>query len=240
MNVLILGCGRSGTSIFGELFEALPGFTYLSEPPLDAIPSLAVGHLAVKVPREAAGGSSAIGSPATVDELLAAMPAPLTVFWVIRNPFDAVCSLRPGIADGWGHHPRPPDWKDWLGRPLVEQCAHHWATINGPGYDQVRDLAVVQRFESMIADPLRTAQETAQNVGVEITPEVASSLHTWAGRVQDTNNDQFVEARTSRRRSRPDHSRRVGRWRENLTDADVDLIRPIVADAAATHGYDRA
>jgi hypothetical protein len=31
-NAVVLGCGRSGTSIFGELFEALPGFTYLSEP----------------------------------------------------------------------------------------------------------------------------------------------------------------------------------------------------------------
>lgn len=238
MNVLILGCGRSGTSIFGELFEALPGFRYLSEPPLDTIPSPTAGHLAVKVPQEAARGSSAIGLPARVDELLTAMPAPLTVFWVVRNPFDAVCSLRPGIADGWGHHPRPPDWKDWLDRQLVEQCAHHWATINGPGYDHVRHIAVVQRFESMIGSPLALAQDTAQRVGVEITPEVASSLEAWAGRVQDTNNDQFVEARGSARRSRPDHSRRVGRWRENLTDADVELIRPIVVNAAAAHGYD--
>lgn len=33
-NVAILGCGRSGTSIFGELFEAFPGYRYWSEPHL--------------------------------------------------------------------------------------------------------------------------------------------------------------------------------------------------------------
>lgn len=31
-NAAVLGCGRSGTSIFGELFAALPGFRYWSEP----------------------------------------------------------------------------------------------------------------------------------------------------------------------------------------------------------------
>ena len=238
MNVLILGCGRSGTSIFGELFEALPNFTYLSEPRLDAIPLQTSGPLAVKVPQEPAGGSSAIGLPASVDELVAAMPAPVTVFWIVRDPLDAVCSLRPGIADGWGHHPRPPDWEDWLDRPLVARCAHHWTTINGPGYDQVRDFAVLQQFESMIVEPLQIAHDAAQRAGVELTPRVVSKLEAWARQVQDTNSDQFVEARASRRRSRPDHSRRVGRWRENLTDAEVELIRPIVADAAQVVGYD--
>ena len=31
-HVVILGCGRSGTSIFGELFEHLEPYTYASEP----------------------------------------------------------------------------------------------------------------------------------------------------------------------------------------------------------------
>lgn len=100
----------------------------------------------------------------------------------MRHPLDAVCSLRVGICGGCDHHPRPLDWEDWLGRSLVERCAHHWAVINGDG---------------------------------------------------------FVEAETSRRHSRPDHSRRVGRWRENLSADEVDAVWPIVADAAATFGYGR-
>ena len=39
-HVIILGCGRSGTSIFGELFEHIPGYMYYSEPPFDVVVDL--------------------------------------------------------------------------------------------------------------------------------------------------------------------------------------------------------
>ena len=235
-NALVLGCGRSGTSIFGELFEMLPSFDYLEEPFVDDIPARPDRPIAVKVPRLPEGVSAPAGCPLP-DEVLARVPAePRTIFWQVRHPYDAVCSLRAGIADGWGHHPRPPDWQQWLHRPVVERCAHHWATINTLGYRQVADVAVVNRFEDMIRDPLATARRAVSAVGVD-DGAVQKSIEAWAARVRDTNDDQFVEARMSRRRSRPDHTRRVGRWRENLTIEDSERIRPIVAEAAATFGY---
>ena len=36
----------------------------------------------------------------------------------------------------------------------------------------------------------------------------------------------------------PDHTVRVGRWRENLTDHEVRAVIPIVASAARIQGYD--
>jgi hypothetical protein len=69
---------------------------------------------------------------------------------------------------------------------------------------------------------------------------IAPALDGWADRVQDSNNERFVEAETSRGYSRPDHSRRVGRWRENLSAEDVDRAWPIVTEAAAQFGYDRS
>jgi hypothetical protein len=237
-HALILGCGRSGTSIFGELFESLPGFTYASEPFLADLPGLAAGeHLAVKVPRQRPDDHPPAGLPAAPAELHRAMPQPLVVFWQVRHPLDTVCSLRVGISQGWGHHPRPPDWQEWLHRPLVEQCAHHWAVINQAGYDLVRDVAVVNRFEDMIRDPRTCAETAVQAVGIDPST-VAGELRTWSERVQDTNNDRFVEAMTSRRHSRPDHDRRVERWRDNLTPAEVASIVPVVGDAARRFGYD--
>src|SRR5690606_32909438 len=112
------------------------------------------------------------------------------------------------------HHPRPPDWQLWQDRPLVERCAHHWAVINGDGYDAVRATALVNHFEPMIRDPRTCAQRAVRAVGIDpstVTAEIAR----WADRVQDTNNEKFVEAVTSRRHSRPDHERRVGRWRDD-------------------------
>ncbi len=113
--------------------------------------------------------------------------------------------------------------------------ARHWATINGAGYALVRGEAVVNRFEDMIRDPVTCAVTTCRRVGGDVSaPELAA----WADRVQDTNNEQFVEAVTSRGHSRPDHDRRVDRWRDNLSPAHVDAVRPIVAAAAATFGYE--
>jgi hypothetical protein len=237
-HALILGCGRSGTSIFGELFESLPAVTYVSEPLLADLPAVATGEsLAVKVPQVDTNDTPPAGLPAAPGDLYRAMPQPLVVFWQVRHPLDAICSLRVGISQDWGHHPRPPDWRDWLHRPLVEQCAHHWAIINGPGYELVRDVAVLNRFEDMIEDPRATADTAVRSVGID-PATVAAVLVTWSRRVQDTDNEFFVEAMTSRRHSRADHSRRVGRWRENLTAAEVAAVVPIVAHAASQFGYD--
>lgn len=232
-DVAILGCGRSGTSIFGELFEALPGYTYFSEPYLAALPARPTGAVAVKVPRTPAGVTPPPGCSVEIATLTSALRDPV-VFWQVRHPLDAICSLRVGIAEEWGHHPRPPDWEQWLDRPLLERCAHHWATINGAGFRHVAALAIVNRFEEMLRDPVACATSAATAVGADAD---ASSIAAWADRVQDTDNERFVEAVTSRRHSRPDHERRIGRWRENLTWAEVESVLPLVADGAATFGY---
>ncbi len=108
-------------------------------------------------------------------------------------------------------------------------------TVAVAGYAAVADRVVTNRFEDLIADPRACAERTAALVGVE-----ASEAHVaaWVDRVRDTNDERFIEAETSRRRSRPDHTVRVGRWRENLTRDEVRAVIPIVADAARIQGYD--
>jgi hypothetical protein len=234
--VMVLGCGRSGTSIFGELFEGLAGYDYRSEPPFaDVVAADFTRPQAFKVPRESEGFPSRPGLSFPLDALFAAAPE-ARLFWIVRHPLDAICSLRVGIAKSWGHHPRPPDWQVWLGRPLLEQCAHHWAFLNTAGFAQVADQAVVVRFEDMLDDPRAFAETVCAVVGVDPVAETVA-LNRWAARVQNSNNAAFVEAKTSRGYSRPDHSVRVARWRENLGPEDVEVIWPIVAEAAERFGY---
>jgi len=234
---VVLGCGRSGTSIFGELFEHLPGYTYRSEPPFaDVLDADYDTPQAFKVPKESPGHAPTQGLPFPLDALLAAVPGRLKLYWQVRHPLDAIASLRVGIANDWGHHPRPPDWRAWLSRPLVERCAHHWAHINAMGFAEVAEHAEAMRFEDLIAAPADFARRVCEGVGLD-PAACAAGIDAWAGRVQDTDNSRFVEARTSRRYSRPDHTRRVGRWRENLTQAQVRAVTPIVSGAARVHGY---
>ena len=236
--VLILGCGRSGTSIFGELFDGLAGYAYVSEPPFaDVVGSDFTRPLAFKVPRESDGYPAAAGLSFPLAALLRAAPD-LRIFWIVRHPLDAICSLRAGVSKDWAHHPRPPDWRDWLDRPLVDRCAHHWAFLNQAGFAQVDDRAVVVRFEAMLREPIAFARSVCVLVGVDADRESAF-IERWAAQVQNTNNAAFVEAKTSRNHSRPDHEVRIGRWQENLTRDEVDHVWPIVIEPATRFGYER-
>ncbi len=111
-HVIVLGCGRSGTSIFGELFAGLPGYSYYSEPPFEDLAGYGyAAPVAIKVPKPARGRPTSPGLSFLVSELCAAVPEPRQIFWLVRHPLDAICSLRVGISKNWGHHPRPPDWE---------------------------------------------------------------------------------------------------------------------------------
>ena len=235
--VVVLGCGRSGTSIFGEFFDGLGPYVYQSEPPFQSVLKHPASQaFAVKVPHESGGYPPDAGLSFPLKALLDAFPA-VAIFWIVRHPLDAVSSLRVGIARNWRHHPRPPDWEQWLARPLVERCAHHWNYINLHGYRHVRSRATLVRFEDMIRAPDQFALNVCARLGLN-ADEQQEFISAWTARVQDTNNEQFIEAETSRNLSRPDHTRRVGRWQENLSGEDVVSASRIVGDTARALGYD--
>ena len=91
-HAIVLGCGRSGTSILGELFAGLPGYSYHSEPPFEALAGIDYGApVAIKVPKPAAGRDTSPGLPFLVDDLRAVVPEPREIFWLVRHPLDAIC-----------------------------------------------------------------------------------------------------------------------------------------------------
>jgi len=235
---LILGCGRSGTSIFGELFEQLPNYHYYSEPSFETVLDLDFANpVAVKVPTESHGHLATPGLSFPLPTLLSHVPASNRVYWQVRHPLDTIASLKVGISKNWGHHPRPPDWEDCLSLPLVQRCAHHWAYINTIGYQAVENLAKVCKFEDMLADPHKFSQNICVDIGLNIS-SCASELSSWSRRVQNTNNSKFIEAKTSRAYSTTDHNVRIGRWRENLSGDDLEQVVPIVRKAAKQFAYE--
>lgn len=235
-SVMILGCGRSGTSIFGELFEHIGDYTYRSEPPFEEVMKSDYSTpQAFKVPHESESYPPDPGLSFPLSAIRMRIPT-MKFFWIVRHPLDAISSLRVGISQNWGHHPRPPDWQHWLSRSLIERCAHHWSFLNSVGFEQVSEIATLVRFETMISNPDEFASSVCQTVGAENATQTAR-VGDWVKRVQNENNADFVEARTSRAYSRPDHSVRVGRWRENLSDADISRVLPIVAKTGNSFGY---
>ncbi len=235
-NVVVLGCGRSGTSIFGELFEHLTAYRYYSEPAYQTLIELEkTSPIAVKVPLSDPQYPPNPGLSVPLDHLNEILADPV-IFWQVRHPLDTICSLKVGISKNWGHHPRPHDWEEWLNRPLIEQCAHHWHYINSVGYDQVKDLCHISRFEDMLLDTQNFAEQVLDRINYQVD-EPHEGLSAWIDRVQDSNNEKFIEAETSRAYSTKDHSVRVGRWKENLTPEEIDTALPMVSKTASQFGY---
>ena len=235
--VLILGCGRSGSSIFGELFEHLTDYQYFSEPHFEEVLSMDFRRpIAIKVPRVSKAFTPDPGLPIPMKKMLEILPDGSEFFWQLRHPLDSICSLKVGIAQNWGHHPKPPDWKRWLSEPLVKRCAHHWNYINSVGFDGVSDLVKISRFETMIRDPLAFALDIGKHIDLDI-PKNLEQIKDWSRRVQDSNNRHFVEAKTSRPYSTRDHRVKVGRWKENMSWEELQMVRPIVEITANKFNY---
>jgi len=237
MHVIILGCGRSGTSIFGEFFQHLSTYTYYSEPPFEDLKGYDYTQsIAVKVPRESPDCPPTAGLSFPLDMLDAYVPYPRILFWQVRHPLDAICSLKVGISRNWGHHPRPPDWRDWRAKPLVVQCAYHWNYINSIGFEKVADRVHISTFEKLVLNPQVFARWLCQKVEIDVEKE-QGAIRQWCQRVQNTNHPHFVEAMTSRPYSTKDHSVRVGRWRENMTMEEYKLVLPLLQETAGRFGY---
>ena len=71
-HVVILGCGRSGTSIFGEFFDRLATYhgRYLFAPSFEALRNadFSAGPVAIKVPRVDATQAMTPGLPFLLDD----------------------------------------------------------------------------------------------------------------------------------------------------------------------------
>jgi len=236
-HVLILGCGRSGTSIFGEFFQHLNAYQYFSEPAYAAVKQIDFSQpVAIKVPTVSPEFPPTEGLSFPLEDLLHTIPKPLTIFWQVRQPLDTICSLKVGISKNWGHHPRPLDWKNWLDQPLIKQCTHHWNYLNTVGYEKVADLVHLSRFEEAILDTENFAHRVCELANINVEEE-AKNITNWCNRVQNTNNSKFVEAETSRAYSTKDHRVKVGRWRENMTEEEVAMVLPMIKETAMKFGY---
>ena len=237
-HVCILGCGRSGTSIFGEFFDHLPQYSYYSEPLFSTLETIDYSNpVAIKVPAQDNENDFFDGLSFNLQKFIQIFPDDHLLFWQVRHPLDAISSLRIGIENNWGHHPRPHDWKSRLSQPLLEKCAYHWNFINTKGYEQVKDRVIINTFEEMVYNPLATAKRICELTDISFG-QYQSPVMEWVNRIQDENNEKFVEAECSRPYSRKDHSKKVGRWKENLSQADVAGILPLIGQGAENFNYE--
>ena len=119
----------------------------------------------------------------------------------------------------------------------VQQVKHHQTLCDPVKRSKFTETNALQQCSTETRQHAETAKRICEHAQIDFkTHEKAISA--WANRVQDTNNNQFVEAMTSRPYSRNDHVRKVGRWKENLTQEEVELMTPFIQDTAEAFGYE--
>ena len=235
-NIVILGCGRSGTSILGELFEYLPEFNYLFELFLDKIvENLNNKRVCIKVPK--GGKTLTKGLACDMNELLNILGKDIKIIWIVRNPLDTICSLKPGIEDNWSHNPKPPNYQKLLNQPWHIKCAYHWNYINSVGFKIASNYGpfLIVKYEDLITKPQRTISQIldfikSKDHKIDILPYIA--------KLQNKTSDSY-HAKYQTHWFRNDHRTRINRYKENMTEKEISETYGIIKETSSNFGYSK-
>ena len=258
--VFLLGCARSGTSIFGEALASHPAVTYLFElsPTWNSLVEEGADHrleaaaadpeLARRVYDEFSGHLR--GAPGEVlleknPKHVLRLPFLAALFpWgrfihIIRDGRDTAASLMfRNRGDGWGHL-QVPGWRDLLQRyPKANhiRCAHQWriavetARCDGALLGGARYLEVC--YENLVRSPLAIAGEALAFMGLDAPRAVAE----FCRKIQDETEGSY-HALKQVRHYVDNHSRRIGRYCENLDPDQVAEVEEACGEALAELGY---
>lgn len=261
--VFLVGCARSGTSIFGEALAVHPRIAYLFEASSiwnELVPKRgdhrlertdashdvrdAILGALLEAARGLKGDVLLEKNPKHVlripflDELF-----PLSRFLhIIRDGRDVVPSLMfRNRGAQWGHL-EVPGWHELLARyPLANhiRAAHQWriavemaradARSLGPG----RYLEV--RYEDLVRAPAEVIGRTLSFLGLP----GASDVEAFLPRIQDATRGSY-HARKQVRHYIENHSRRIGRFEENLSPGQLDEViaacRPLLEELGYLQG----
>jgi len=158
---------------------------------------------------------------------------------IIRDGRDTTASLMfRNRGDRWGHL-EIPGWRDLLAAyPKANhiRCAHQWrdsvrlARADAAGLGPGRYLEV--RYEDLLRDPSRIAGGLLEFLGLAPHPSVDAFLP----KIQDATAGSY-HARRQVRHYVENHSRRMGRYRENLTPVECRDVEAVCGDLLRELGY---
>lgn len=236
MRVIIQGCGRSGTSILGELFEHLPLFEYYFEPHLEDLDNEILKgqqNIAIKVPK--GGGVLTSGLACNMDKLINLIGDDYKLLWIVRNPLDTICSLKAGIESNWAHNPKPPNYLEMMNYSWYIKSAFHWKFINEKGLKSLQNYGIVQivKYESLVTNSENVVTNILKFLGLE---KNNFHLDDYIRNISD-NVDGSYHAKKQVYWFRDDHTKRVNRYKENLNQQEIEEIKEVLNNIPEIFGY---
>ncbi len=258
--VFLIGCARSGTSIFGETIAAHPRVAYLFEASKiwntlvpdrpdhrltaeDASPDVAAAiYRALGEARNDLEGDVLVEkNPKHVLRIpfLRALFPRGRFLHIVRDGRDVVCSLMfRNRGSEWGHL-EVPGWREILAaHPDANhiRCALQWksavATARSDAADLPNGAYLDLRYEDLVTDPASAMASVWRFLGMDPPSDAESVL----ARIQDETRGSY-HARRQIRHYVENHARRIGRYRENLDDRQLEDVLGVAGELLAELGY---
>jgi hypothetical protein len=257
----LIGCPRSGTSILGEAIAEHPRVAYLFEES-SIWNRIAAGKDDHRLEGSDATAEAIAAARAGLAVARADLPGDLLVEknpkHVLRVPFlsavfpearflhlvrdarDTVASLMfRNRGAQWGHV-QIPGWRELLARYPAEnhiRCAHQWrdavATARADGGRLPAGSYLELRYEGLLADPADVVGRALDFLGLGPDPQVAE----FVSRIQDATAGSY-HAKKQVRHYVEDHTRRVGRHLENLSERQIAEVEAICGELNRELGYE--
>ena len=244
----ITGCPRSGTSILGQVIGAHPDVEYLYEtlrwkawPPgdhrLTAEQAMSISAMSLRheLEQERRGKQVIVEkNPRHIVQIpfVRAIWPDCKIIHIIRDGRDVACSLMPGIGgDDWNHL-KPQNWRELRATYQgLERCAHYWHDVMTIALADLRHKPHFQvRYEDLLYEPKALIGDILQYLALDWVGEIDSACEQIADRID-------VDAPRLTQWCRNDHRTHMGRWRENMTEADQERVMPILAPMLERFGY---
>lgn len=265
--VFLIGCARSGTSILGEALAEHPRIAYLFEASriwnelvpgrpdhrltaADADPDVARAiYQALSEAQRAVSETRGRGPPDVLLEknpkhvlripFLDALFPHAKFIHILRDGRDTVASLMfRNRGPRWGHL-EIPGWRELLAAYPEKnhiRCAHQWRDSVSIARADAKRLGpgryVEVRYEDLIADPRTAIGKLLEFLGLPPDPAVEAFLP----KIRDETRGSY-HARRQVRHYVDNHSRRVGRYKENLTEEQIAEVEAVCGDLLLELGY---
>lgn len=258
--VFLIGCARSGTSILGEAIAAHPRVAYLFEASAiwntlvperpdhrlteaDATTRVAraIDAALEKARRDLRGDVLIEKNPKHVIRIrfLNAIYPDARFLHIIRDGRDTVASLMfRNRGERWGHL-EIPGWRELLERYPREnhvRCAHQWRDAVTVAQNDAHSLPPSRyheiRYEGLVQDAAGVVARVLEFLELPTHPEVNRFLP----RIQDATEGSY-HAKKQVRHYVENHSRRIGRYTENLTPQQVKEVEAVCGELLRGLGY---
>jgi glycosyltransferase involved in cell wall biosynthesis len=250
----IVGCARSGTSILGELIASNPNVKYIFEASNiwelggmgeNESHRLTAQHATKPVKRQIrewfekqAGDAGILVEKSPRNSLR--VPYVKEIFpeakfiSIVRDGRDVACSMVPGCGGSEWNHLKPPSWQEYFKNYSgAIRCAHVWKQVLEITLEDLPKVPHLQiRYEDLLASPQSIAKAIFDFMGAGLHPDTVE----FCQKITSSTSSSY-HAKHQDHWYRDDHSIRVGRWRENLSDGEEKIITPLLEPLLTTFGY---